>query len=157
VASSNIADAGCRRWCETQLLKLFNDTDADVRREAASCFHQLKDASFEDYRDLITAFAESKAYESDSSSILFALEQSSDKLPGITATVCEKFVSRFAREARDIRTSRAADVHTVAKLVFRTYHQHETDHWGSKCLDLIDQMCLEGLQEVSTGLAEFER
>ena len=157
VASSNIADAACRQWCETQLLKLFNDTDADVRRESAVCFHKLKGASFEDYRDLVSAFAESEAYESNSSSILFALEESSEKLPGITATACERFVSRFASEARDIRTSRAGDVHTVAKLVFRTYHQHETDQWGSKCLDLIDQMCLEGLQEVSTGLAEFER
>ena len=157
VASSNIADAECRRWCETQLVKLFNDTDANVRRESAACFRKLKGASFEDYRDFVFAFAESKAYESNSSSILYALEESSEKLPGITATVCEKFVSRFAREARDIRTSRAGDVHIVSKLVFRTYHQHETDQWGSKCLDLIDHMCLEGLQEVSTGLAEFER
>lgn len=157
VASSNIADVGCRSWCEAQLLKLFNDADADVRRESASCFHKLKDASFENYRDLVSAFAESKAFETNSSSILFALQESSEKLPGITATVCEKFISRFAREARDIRTSRAGDVHMVAKLIFRTYHQHQTDRWSSKCLDLIDQMCLEGLQEVSTGLAEFER
>src|SRR5262249_483796 len=118
---------------------------------------KLKGASFEDYRDLVSAFVESKAYGSNSSSILFALEGSSEKLPGITATVCEKFVSRFEREARDIRTSRAVDVHKVANLVFRANDQHETDQWGSKCLDLIDQMCLEGLQEVSRGLEEFER
>ena len=99
----------------------------------------------------------SRAYESDSSSILFALEESSEKLPGITAIVCEKFMSRFADEARDIRTSRSGDVHMVAKLVFRTYHQHEADEWGSRCLGLIDQMCLEGIHEVSRELAEFER
>jgi hypothetical protein len=71
--------------------------------------------------------------------------------------VCEKFLSRFSDEAKDIRTSRAGDVHMVAKLVFRTYHQHEADEWSLKCLDLIDQMCLEGIHEVSKGLAEFER
>ena len=157
VASSNIADPRSRRWCETQLLKLFNDESKEVRREAASCFRRLKNASFEDYRDLVRAFADSRAYESNSSTILFALEQSSEKLPGITAIVCDKFISRFADEARDVRTSRSADVHMVSKLVFRTYHQHETDEWGSKCLDLIDQMCLAGIHEVSRDLADFER
>ena len=157
VASSNIASRPSRCWCTAQLIKLFNDQDADVCREAASCFRTLKDEPFEEYGDLIDAFADSKAYQSDSSSILFALEESPEKLPGVTATICEKFLSRFADEARDVRTSRSADVHMVSKLVFRTYHQHETDEWGSKCLDLIDQMCLAGIHEVSRGLADFER
>jgi hypothetical protein len=157
VASSNIASRPSRCWCTAQLIKLFNDQDPDVCREAASGFRTLKDEPFEEYGGLIDAFADSKAYESDSSSILFALEESPEKLPGVTATICERFLSRFADEARDVRTSRSADVHMVSKLVFRTYHQHETDEWGSKCLDLIDQMCLAGIQEVSRGLADFER
>jgi hypothetical protein len=136
---------------------LFNDENKELRHEAARCFRSLKQASFEDYHDLVRAFADSRADESNSSSILFALEASPEKLPGITAIVCEKFLSRFADEARDIRTSRAADVHIIAKLVFRTYHQHENDQWSSKCLDLIDQMCLAGIHEISRGLAEFER
>ncbi len=122
-----------------------------------SLFRTLKDEQFDQFADLISAFINSKAYETESTPILFALEQSTQKLPGVTAGVCEKFLSRFGAEARDVRTSRSADAHMVAKLIFRTYHQHESDAWGSKCLDLIDQMCLEGIHEVSTSLAEFDR
>jgi hypothetical protein len=43
------------------------------------------------------------------------------------------------------------------KLLFRTYHQHQRDEWAPRCLDLIDRMCLEGIQDVSKGLEEFER
>ncbi len=156
-AAANVADPALRSWCEKYLCELFNDDDAEVRRQAAFCFRTLKDEQFDQFADLICAFINSKAYETESTPILFALEQSTQKLPGVTAGVCEKFLSRFGAEARDVRTSRSADAHMVAKLIFRTYHQHESDAWGSKCLDLIDQMCLEGIHEVSTSLAEFDR
>ena len=55
------------------------------------------------------------------------------------------------------RAHRAGDVHTVVKLIFRTYHQHQRDQWAPSCLDLIDHMCLEGIQDVSKGLEELER
>lgn len=157
VASRNIADQKSRVWCESQLLSLINDDDAEVRREAASCFHHLKGQPFEAYSDFIRGFCESRAYETESTGILFALEESTDKLPGITTTVCQKFIDRFSDEANDVRTSRSADVHLVTKLVFRTYHQHELDDWAPRCLDLIDCMCLEGIQGLSKELAEFER
>jgi hypothetical protein len=157
VASKNIGHEPSRSWCEKHLLPLFDDEDAEVRREAASCFRELKDRSFEQYSELIDSFCESRAYETNSASILFALDESPERLPGITTVVCEKFVSRFSDEANDIRTSRAGDVHLVAKLLFRTYHQHEKDEWAHRCLDLIDSMCLEGIQGVSKGLADFER
>jgi hypothetical protein len=45
----------------------------------------------------------------------------------------------------------------VATLVFRTYQQHQGDEWASRCLDLIDRMCLEGIHDVKKELNEFER
>ena len=90
VAASNIAYSEWRAWCELRLLPLFNDADAEVRREAASCFRQLEDEPLEEYTDLIKAFCESAAYEEDSFSILHVLEQSVRRLPGITCFVCEK-------------------------------------------------------------------
>jgi hypothetical protein len=157
VAAANITQAGCRAWCEPRLLQLFNDDDADIRREAASCFRHLAPEPLEDYAALIEAFCDSRAYQADSFSILRTLEQSLRRLPGLTCVVCEKFLTRFAQEARDIRTHRAAEAPTVVKLIFRTYHQHQHDRWATTCLDLIDRMCLEGIQEVSQGLEAFER
>jgi len=157
VAASNIADAECRAWCEKCLLMLFNDHDREVRKKSASCFRHLKGEPLESYESLITTFCDSPAFQEDSFSLLHVLEDSSRRLPGITCVVCEKFLSRFSDEAKDIRTHRAGDVHMVAKLIFRTYQQHQHDEWASRCLDLIDQMCLEGIQDVKSGLNEFER
>lgn len=140
-----------------RLLQLFNDADAEVRREVASCFRQLEDEPLEEYEDLITAFCESAAYEEDSFSILHVLEQSVRRLPGITCFVCEKFLARFSEDAKNIRTHRAGDAHMVVKLLFRTYQQHQSDTWAPRCLDLIDLMCLEGISDVKGGLEEFER
>jgi transcription initiation factor TFIIIB Brf1 subunit/transcription initiation factor TFIIB len=157
VAAANIGHAECRTWCEPRLLQLFSNADAKVRGEAASCFRHLEKEPLEAYEDLIMAFCESAAYQEDSFSILHMLEDSVHRLPGITCIVCEKFLDRFSDEAKDMRTHRAGDSHTVVKLIFRTYHQHQQDDWAGRCLDLIDRMCLEGIHEVKSGLEEFER
>ncbi len=100
-------------------------------------------------------FCNSAAYQEDSFSLLYALEKSPHQLPGITYVVCEKFLERFSDEAKDISKGRAGDIPTVIKLVLRTYHQQ--DEWASKCLDLIDRTCLEGIDEIRGNLDEYER
>ena len=157
VASENIGVAACRPWSEQQLLRLFNDGDSKVRHEAAQCFRSLGEYPLESYENLINEFCDSAAYEDNSFPILSALEKSSHRLPGITGTVCQKFLERFSDEARDIRTNRAANVPTVTKLILRTYHQHQLEDWASKCLDLIDGMCLERTYDIRGNLDEYER
>ena len=157
VAAANIAFPEFRAWCEAMLVKLFNDDDAEVRGEAASCFHNLPDDALETYGDLITAFCDSRAFEEDSSSILHTLEKSLGRLPGMTCLVCQKFFARFGEEPSDIQTSRAGDADTAAKLIFRTYQQHQDDEWTSPSLDLIDRLCLEGITHASEEFEQFER
>ena len=55
VAAANVADLECRAWSETMLRALFEDDDSGVRREAASCFRQLRDQALDDYEDLLAA------------------------------------------------------------------------------------------------------
>ena len=158
IASANIAISECRRWSEETLAVLFNDDDAEVRGEAASCFRQLKHAVIDTYGDLIAAFCDSRAFHEGSSWwLLRTLEQTLSRLPGTTCLVCEKFLDRFAGEARDIRTRSVGDAFTVAKLIFRTYQQHQNDEWTSRSLDLIDHLCLEGLGDAGSHLDQFER
>lgn len=157
VASANIALEDCRPWCEKRLVSLFNDDDQAVRQEAATSFRYLENGALEDYADLIGAFCDSKAFQDDSFSILHVLEQSLRRLPGMTCIVCEKFLERFSDEARDIRTSRMGDAHTVTELLFRTYQQHQQDEWTARALDLIDRLCLEGIGDVNDGFRAFER
>lgn len=157
VAANNIALPDCTAWCMEQLSVLFCDNDTDVREEAASCFRQLEGKPLDDYGDFICRFCDTPAFESDSFPLLYLLEHSTFRLPGIACIVCQKFLSRFSDEAKDISTSRAGDAHSVVNLIFRTYHQHQSDDWAGQCLDLIDLMCLEGIQEVGRGFKEFER
>ena len=157
IASANIATPECRRWPEETLVELFNDDDAAVRGEAASCFRHLKDEVFDTYGDLIATFCDSRAFQEDSFWILHTLEESLGRLPGTTCLVCEKFLDRFADAARDIRTHRAGDTSTVAKLVFRTYQQHQNDEWTARSLNLIDHLCLEGIGDAGSHLDQFER
>lgn len=157
VAAANVAVEDYRGWCEEHLNAFFNDEDKEVRKEAASCFRQLRDESLEQYEPLILAFTDSISYRDDSMSILYLLENSLRRLPGITCVVCEKFLERFSDEARDVRTTRMGDAHTVTQLVFRTYHQHQDDDWTTRALDLIDRLCLEGIGDARKELDTFER
>ena len=157
IASAYIAVPEYQAWSEAKLVTLFNDDDADVRSEAASCFRHLGDEPLDTYEDLITVFCDSKAYQENSFSILRLLEESPGRLPGMTCVVCKRFLDHFSDEARDVRTSRSADTYTVAKLIFRTYQQHQNDEWTSPSLDLIDRLCLEGFADTGDEIEQFER
>ena len=151
-ASANVANPEFRRWCEARLVTLFDDADAEVRREAASCFRHLPDETLGKYGDLIAAFCDSRAFEDSSFALMRALEHSRGRLPGTTCAVCEKFCERMAGDSRAGRME-----HMVAKLVFRTYQQHQHDEWTSRALDLIDRLCLAGVPGAASELEQFER
>ena len=159
VAADNIAFPKCRGWCETRLAALFEDDDPKVRREAASCFRQLEEQSLHNYVDLIAIFRDSKAFEENSFSILDALQKSPKRLPGMVCEICEKFLDCLANETRGIRPGRASGLpaRTVAKLIFRTYQQHQTGEWTSRSLDLIDRLCLEQISDAWHEFEQFER
>ena len=159
VAAETVAapEHRARIWSEEALVMLFKDADVDVRQEAASCFRYLSDEAIDQYGELIASFVESPAFEENSSSLVDALDHARGRLPGITCTVCQKFLDRFAEQARDFQTHRYVDGHTVAKLVFRTYQQHQNDAWTERALDLIDRLCLEGTPGTAEEFERFER
>ena len=157
VAAANIGRIECRQWSEEKLLQFFDDTDPKVCQEAGSCFRNLKNQSLETYENLISRFCDSAAYHENSFHLLSALDHSSDKLPGITLLALQRFSERFGAEANDIHTSRSIDGATMAKLILRTYYQHQHDQWAAGCLDLMDQMCLEGSNEIRSNLESYER
>ena len=157
VAAANYASPEYRAWCRESLVAFFDDNDAEVRREAASCFRRMGDDALDESATLITAFCNSRAYKDDSVSLLHVLEQARGRLPGETCLACTKFLDRFAYEVKDIRTKLAVGAHTLAKLVFRTYQQHQHDGWTSLSLDLIDRLYVEGVVDVHGEMEKFER
>ena len=157
VAAANCAVPEYRAWCRETLIALFDDEEAEVRSEAASCFSYMADDALDESAALITVFCDSRAYQDESGSLLDVLAQARGRLPGETCVACEKFLDRFAGEATDIRSKRAAETHTLAKLVYRTYQQHQHDQWTSRSLDLIDRLHAEGIFEAYEEMEEFER
>ena len=157
VASANIGDSSFRAWCEPRLAELFNDEDSDVQSQAASCFRALDDQALEDFIDLIDAFCRSRAFHTDSFDLLGALENTRMRLPGLTCLVCELFLDQFATESRDISSRHTADAPTVAKLIFRTYQQHQDDEWAERALELIDRLCLEAPYGAQSEFEQFDR
>ena len=157
VAAANLAIPEYRGWSATTLTALFDDDDARVRRQAAACFRYVQEAPLDTHDRLIETFCASRAFGDDPASILNTLETSRERLPGAACTVCEKFLDRFADEARDPRRDRHADALTVATLAFRLCQQHPDDAWTSRALDLIDRLCLEQIGGARDALERFDR
>ena len=157
VATANIAVPGCSDWSAATLIELFDDEDAEVRRVAASCFHRLHEHALESYEGLITAFCDSKAFQTNSYGLIHLLEDSPERLPGMTCQICEKFLDRFNTEVGDPATGQFADTPAIARVIFRTYQQHQHDEWTSPSLDLIDRLCLANVGGVGGQFAAFER
>ena len=156
VAAANLGVPECRAWCEAKLTVLFDDCVAEVRKEAASCFNRIGSQSLDSYDKLIAAFCDSSEFADGALWLLRALDNSRERLPGMTCMVCERILDRSS-EAQDIGTGRYADVLTVAKLIFRTYQQHQNDEWGSRSLNLIDRLCLARRPEAVGEFEQFDR
>lgn len=160
VAEGNLLDAKHRAWCEETLIRLFSDTDEEVRDATAHCFWQLwrkPHIPLTDYSALIEAFLQSPAFTTDPSFLLHALEDTKARIPDQVLHICETFVQRCADEARDISTGIAGDEHTVGKLVFRAIAQLSNHEVQLRAVAVIDGMCLEGLDSAAKHLGDFER
>ena len=158
VASANIAHPRYQAWCAETLSWLFDDDDPDVRAQSELCFRNLTDEPLESFEHLIESYCESMAFRDDPSPLLDALEESRDRLPRIALDVCERLIDGMEREGRSGRERYIWQTGAVARLIFRTYQQHQGDPvWACRSLDLIDRMCLVHADGAKQGLQQFER
>jgi len=152
VASRNISKPQCRKWCQENLVVLFNDEDASVRSRAAGCFQSIGDDPLDEYPELISQFCESRAFQDHAGDLLRTLKESPHRLPGLTCDVCARILDRPSATGGGVR-----HLYDVADLVFRTYQHHQNSEWATRALDLIDRLCLAGDGSARQHLEEFER
>ena len=157
VMEANVSVATCRSYCEDALIKLFNDPYDSVRAEAARCFLNFKGDQLEEYGRLIDEFVSSEAFSKHYYPFLWALEQTTVKLPEATLSACERFVDIAGLAAADISTRESFDADTVIKLTLRTYQQSSEEAIRARSLDLIDKLMEQGAHGIGDALEDFER
>ena len=146
VATANLGNTEFRDWCKARLITLFEDDDSEVRKRASFWCDRIASENLEGYSDLIESFCNSRAFAGGAFGLLQSLEESRSHLPGIICLVCERSLDHPSRDA-----------YAVGKLIFRTYHQHQSDEWTARILDLIDRLCLDRYPGVRTEFEQFDR
>jgi hypothetical protein len=140
VCAANLRTASFRSVCEETLIALFNSPYEKVRSKAGTCFRGFEGEELSAYEELVEAFVQSPSFASDYFSLIYALDQTTAKLPNVTSLACERFLNTFGREAGDIRTGRSADAGMVCRLIVRVYSQTNDEGFQTRCLDVIDRM-----------------
>jgi hypothetical protein len=157
VLAANLGQARFRKFCEENLIVLFNDESEQVQTEAASCFLKFEEDQIGDYFELVKAFITSKAYKSEHRDLFHALEKTTAQLPETTCLAVERFFDLAATEVADISTHASADSYTANKLIIRTYSQSKSPTIQSRCLDLIDRVSRMHALGLSEAIADYER
>ncbi len=157
VMAANVKTAAFRSFCEDALIKLFNDTSADVRAEAAECFSRFEGTQLGEYANLVTQFVSSKAFRQKYYPLLNALEETTAKLPEVTLTACERFIDFAGHASSDIATGTALSADSVTKLTLRIYQQSTEDTIRGRSLNLIDKLMENSAYGIDEALENFER
>ena len=154
---ANLRAAHFREFCETGLTQLFNDSNENVREQAAKCFLQFQEDQLGEYVSLVEAFVQSHAFETNCSHLINALKKTTAKLPDITCLICERFIDSFGSSAASIPTRNATDANKVSELLIRVYSQSKDETLRSRCLDLVDRLIQMGAYGLDKALQQFER
>jgi hypothetical protein len=121
VYAANLRATNFRSVCEEALIALFNSPYEKVRSKAGTCFHGFEGEELGAYEALIETFVQSPAFVSHYFNLIYALDQTTAKLPKVACMVCEQFLNAFGREVSDIRTGHATDADIVCRLIVRVY------------------------------------
>ena len=140
---ANLKIAQLRQFCETGLIQLFNDCNEKVHSQASRCFFQFEGQELGKYRNLVEAFVQSRAFETNPRDLIYALEKTTAKLPDITCVVCEKIINISQTKNCD-NTPNMAYGDEISKLLIRVYSQSKDKKLRSRCLDIVDCMAQTG-------------
>jgi hypothetical protein len=157
VCAANLRTASFRSVCEESLITLFNSPYEKVRSKAGTCFHGFEGEELSAYEELVETFVQSPAFASHYFNLIYALDQTTAKLPNVTCLACERFLNAFGREAGDIRTGRSADADMICRLIVRAYSQTRDEVLQTRCLDIIDRMTQTRAFGFEKALALYDR
>lgn len=159
VYSSNLHLADCRKFCEEGLIKLFNDTDEKVRKQAAQCFIDLDQRHLANYSNLIEAFIDSPAFLNKSFALiqLFTKTEKGGFDEQLAFKVCQRFVEIATSEVSNRLNGYSTQFKNISQIIVQIYSQTRNSKLKSDCLNIIDclyQFNVYGLEEATK---EYDR
>ena len=157
VYARNIELSDVAQFCAEQLKRFFNDPDAAVRRAATDCFHHINESDLSKGSDLIDAFVESDAFETQVSLLLYRLKNMTAQLPPSVLTIAERAIASWGPDVADISTSTSAHAYSLSELVVRLYEQTTDKDTKERLLDAIDQMVERNFEGIAGGIAAEDR
>ena len=143
--------------CSTRLEEFFNDDDASVRDMVSRAFFNLCGPRLLELKDMVARYIESKCFESDTDSVLHALQESNVELPDVICRAAERILEFIGDEGSDFSSHSAGAAHFISILIVRQYEQAIDDRLKTKCLDLIDRMERFGYFGINDELSKLDR
>lgn len=142
--------------CRNALMRLFDDPDPKVRREAGTCFQALRGLPLAGEEDLLLAYAATSGITDNPHDVLDALLEAPSLPPRATVAVCKAVVDAAGGEAGSIASAWSAQMPDVATLAARLQAHPEEDVRNAG-LDLIDSLAANGAYGLERAFAAFER
>ncbi len=157
VYGHNLSHGDVGTTCAARLEEFFNDEDESVREMVSRAFFSLPGERLLELKDMISRYIESKCFESDTDSVLHALEESNAELPDVICRAGERVLELIQEEGSDFGSHAAGAAHSISILIVRQYEQTTDPTVKSKCLDLIDRMERFGYFGIHEELSKIDR
>lgn len=157
--SHNVLAASHRAYCETSLIRLFDDPDCEVRRTAGDWTQPVRDEKrIEPVLPMAEAFVKSPAFAEGAESFFWAVEEAVDAPPKLLLRAGYRFLELADAAAGDLRESPAAIAGSLSNLILRAYRRAEKDpDLRRQCLDLFDRMLEVGGYGADEAIEAFGR
>ena len=157
VYSANLRMSTHRSVCEEMLLKLFSDTESEVRRVASQCFYGFEQQELRDFKRFIEEYIRSPAFESDNNPLFDAFEKTTADIPEVILMACERVIDLAREQMGDDAMLELGLSGSIANLIVRVYGRTNDLTLRSRCLDVIDEMSMARAYGLDTAIEEFDR
>ena len=157
VYARNVASDIVGSESRERLIKLFDDPDVDVRREAARCWIHMEPDDTRRFGQLLTLYARSSAFGDsvqDYEFLSHRLGQSGQPLPSEFI----EFLEESLQLRKSIGTPGALDMYELPNLAIRMHEETRDPKLRTRILDTIDEMMKMGVRGMTNDIKRrFER
>ena len=156
VVAANLTNATFRARCEDEIVGMFEDDDAEVRKAAVQVWRELADEDFADSDRLVDAFLKSPAFDpAGATALLQALDLAQAPPPVLSLRACGAVLDAGFGSADAVGGS--VTLHELGELSLRAYADAADLSGRNAALDVIDRMLELDSFRFGHALSDYER